>query len=93
MSEQYFVYVWQAYRVDTGNLFHYVGHTNNLDKRIQQHKQNCRNKKKLYSRNLNPETIHCVFFESFSTRAQAMKQEKWFKTTKGRKYWKSRVAQ
>ncbi len=65
----------------------YSGHTENLERRISAHNTN-KNKKNFACVN-SPWDL--VFFETFSTRAEAMKQEKFFKTGRGRGYIKEKV--
>jgi putative endonuclease len=65
----------------------YSGHTENLERRISEHNTN-KNKKNFTCVN-GPWDL--VFFETFSSRAEAMKQEKFFKTGRGRGYIKEKV--
>ncbi|MEO8087352.1 MAG: GIY-YIG nuclease family protein [Bacteroidota bacterium] len=73
-------YVYVIYSEIVGN--YYIGHTNNLNRRIEEHN----NRKDRYTSNKGRWKL--VYFEEFETRSEAMKREKFFKTGKGREYWK-----
>ncbi|MFA4991706.1 MAG: GIY-YIG nuclease family protein [Candidatus Omnitrophota bacterium] len=79
----FFVYVLKSRK--NGKL--YTGHTENLKRRILEH--NTKNDKTKFSYVNGPWEL--IFFETFDTRAIAMKQEKFFKTGKGREYIKNKI--
>jgi putative endonuclease len=56
----------------------YTGQTNNLDNRLTYHNSGKVNSTKLYK----PWVL--IYSESFVSRAEAMKKEKWFKSKSGR---------
>jgi len=60
----------------------YIGFTNNLIRRIQQHN----NGKCIATKNRRP--FELIFSEEFETRQEAANKEKFFKTGKGREYIK-----
>ena len=65
----------------------YTGHTENLERRILEH--NTKKDKTKFSCVNGPWEL--MFFETFDTRAFAMKHEKFLKTGKGRDYIKERI--
>ena len=72
----YFVYVIQS----ISHLTRYVGHTNDISKRIKAHNNgDCR-----YTSGRRPWQL--VHQEEFSSRAEAMKREIFLKSGQGRKY-------
>ena len=81
MNDRYYVYVVYS---EKANRF-YVGQTQNLEQRINQH--NFRRKR--YTSNKGDWKL--LYFEEFETRGEAMKREKFFKTGKGREFWKSKL--
>jgi putative endonuclease len=72
----FIVYVLKSLSSDK----HYVGYTSDLEKRIQDHNSGL---SKYTSR-------HCpwklIYKEEYSTRSEAMKREKFFKSYEGRKW-------
>ena len=64
----------------TGQL--YVGHTGNLKRRLAEHNDRSHNRRKYTSKQPGPWVL--VYDESFDTRSQAMRREKWFKSGTGR---------
>ena len=77
---EYYVYVLRSTKFERN----YVGFTINLAKRLRQHNAGKNKSTKPYL----PWKV--LFFESFSTKAEALKREKFFKTGKGREYIKKR---
>ena len=70
----YYVYILETIAKNNKKRF-YTGYTNNLNRRLQEHKKGtgakfCRGKKK----------IHLKYFESFMERGEAMKRELEIKT-------------
>ena len=74
MSDIYFVYILETIAKNNKKRF-YTGYTNNLNRRLQEHKKGtgakfCRGKKK----------IQLKYFESFMERKEAMRRELEIKT-------------
>lgn len=67
----------------------YTGHTENLERRILEHNSN-KDREKFACAN-GPWEL--VFFETFDTRSDAMKYERFLKTGKGREYIKKMVTE
>jgi putative endonuclease len=63
----------------------YVGHTQNLESRLDEHNTGRTKSTKFYA------PWRLVYFEKFSTRDEAIEREKYFKTGSGRKYYKSKI--
>ena len=78
----YFVYVLKSYK----NGKYYIGQTKDLSKRIQEHNSN--NNKKQFTANNGPWRL--LFYEKFITRSDAIKQEKFLKSGRGREYIRSK---
>ena len=77
----YFVYILYSVRFAKT----YVGLTENVEKRIIEHN----NKKSNYTSKYTPwEAIHV---ESFSTRIEARKREKYLKSSAGRRWMKTNI--
>jgi len=75
----YFVYILQSESTSQ----YYIGHTDNLDRRISQHNDADYHGSKHTKRNKGPWT--CVYTEEFTTRSEAMKREKEMKAKKSKK--------
>jgi putative endonuclease len=56
----------------------YIGSTSNLERRIQQHNEN------LATATKNRGPWRLIYQESYPSRGEAMRREKYFKTGKGR---------
>jgi len=65
--------------------FFYKGHCENLEKRLKEHNAGFTKSIK----NFIP--FHVVYFETFFTRNDAIKREKYFKTVAGRRYLKDKL--
>ena len=76
----YFVYILQSESTSQ----YYIGHTDDLDRRIYQHNDAEYHGSKHTKRNKGPWT--CVYTEEFTTRSEAMKREKEMKAKKSKKY-------
>ena len=63
---------------------YYVGHTDDLSRRILQHNDSEYQGSKHTKRNKGPWT--CVYAEQYNTRAEAMRREKEIKAKKSRQY-------
>ena len=66
---------------------YYIGHTDNLDRRLSQHNDANYHGSNHTKRNKGPWI--CVYTESFGTRSEAMKREKEIKGKKSRSYIES----
>ena len=76
-KEKYFVYV-----IELSNQKTYKGHTNNLKRRIEEHKTG----KSPYTSKYQYKRL--LYYETCDTRAEAMKREKFLKSGKGREWLK-----
>ena len=72
----FYAYVLKSIESD----FFYKGHCENLEIRLQQHNSGETESIKHYL------PFYVVYFEVFSTRAEAIKREKYFKTAAGRRF-------
>jgi putative endonuclease len=63
----------------------YKGHCENIEKRLAQHNAGLTKSIK----NKTPFTL--VYFETFQTREEAIKREKYFKSAAGRRFLKSKI--
>jgi putative endonuclease len=75
----YFAYILKSLKDGS----HYYGSTNNLESRLKHHNSG----KVRYTKGHIPYVIH--YFEKLSTRAEAMKREKFFKSIAGYNWLKS----
>ena len=76
----FFVYVLRS----TVNQNLYIGLTNNLERRIKEHNTGKNRSTKAYF------PYNLLFSETFKTRPEARKREKFLKTGKGRDYIKEK---
>jgi putative endonuclease len=76
----YFVYILQSESTSQ----YYIGHTDNLDRRVSQHNDPEYHGSKHTKRNKG--LWVCVYKEEFISRADAMKREKELKMKKSRTY-------
>jgi len=74
-EEKYWVYVLQ---LDDGRR--YVGHTNNLERRLREHQEG----RSPFTRRHKPKQL--LYYEKYDSRSDAMKREKFFKGGKGREW-------
>ena len=72
----YFVYIIQSCKDDS----YYIGQTNKLEKRIEQHNQG----KSSYTKSKAPWRLR--YFEKYDTRSEAMNREKEIKRMKSREF-------
>ena len=77
----YYTYVLRSLKDST----FYTGFTKHLQKRIRQHNAG----KSVYSS--KHRLFKLVYYESYETKEEAVKREKYFKTTEGRKFYKSKI--
>jgi len=75
--------MFYVYVLKNGKGRLYVGHTNNLERRITEHNTGL----SPYTKNRGPWEL--AYSESFDTRGEAMKREKFLKSGKGRELLKS----
>ncbi|MDI1355986.1 MAG: GIY-YIG nuclease family protein [bacterium] len=66
--------------------YHYKGHCENLEKRLIQHNSGYT----ISIRNYVPFKI--VYFEEFENKEDAISRERYFKTSAGRRFLKSKLA-
>jgi putative endonuclease len=65
----------------------YIGHTNNLERRLQEH----RDGRSPYTRRHKIKDL--IYREKFLSRSEAMKREKFLKTGKGREWLKQKLSE
>jgi putative endonuclease len=65
--------------------FYYKGHSENIDKRLVQHNSGMTTSIKKFA------PFKVVYFETFNTREEAIKREKYFKSAAGRRYLKTKL--
>ncbi|MFH0772315.1 MAG: GIY-YIG nuclease family protein [Candidatus Omnitrophota bacterium] len=80
----YYAYVLKSKK----NGKHYIGHTENIERRLYEH--NAVTDKCKFTYISGPWDL--MFFENFSTRSDAMKHERFLKSGKGREYIKNKIA-
>ena len=77
----YHTYILQSQKDNT----FYIGFTKQLQKRIRQHNSG----KSKYSSKHAPYKL--VYYEKLDTKEDAIKREKFFKTTEGRKFFRNKI--
>ena len=82
----YSVYILYSVSADK----YYIGHTEDIDKRLYQHNNPIRHSK--YTSKHLPWTL-VVYFPKYATRAEAMKVEKFIKKQKSKKFIKDIISQ
>ena len=65
--------------------FYYKGHCENLQNRLKQHNAGMTESIRRYG------PFEIVYFETFPTRSQAVKREKYFKSAAGRRFLKIKL--
>jgi putative endonuclease len=83
---EYYVYVIES--ISTGRR--YVGHTNDLSRRISEHNSREHNPAKYTTKQKGPWKL--IYSDVFTTRSEAMKRERWLKSGRGRDWLKSKLA-
>ena len=78
----YFVYVIKSFNFD----YTYVGHTNDLKHRLIDHNKGKTRSNKAFK------PFNLLYFETFKTREEAIKRERYFKTGSGRELLKKILA-
>ncbi|MBV8098355.1 MAG: GIY-YIG nuclease family protein [Verrucomicrobia bacterium] len=81
----YFVYVIRS--ENAGKI--YIGHTQNLEKRLKEHNDPECFSSKFTKRFPGPWVL--VYSESYETRSEAFRRERWLKTGHGREYLRTVV--
>ncbi len=76
----FYTYILRSLRFNR----HYIGHTENLTKRLESHNRGKVRSTKAY----RPWEI--IYYETFTTRSEAYQREKFFKTLEGRIWLKQR---
>jgi putative endonuclease len=65
--------------------FFYKGHCENLEERLKEHNSGL-------TQSIRPYILFTlVYFEEFNTREEAIKREKYFKSSAGRRYLKTKI--
>ena len=77
----YYAYVLKSISHD----YYYKGHCQDLEKRLIQHNSGMTASIKPYI------PFEVVYYETFLTEAQAINREKYFKSSAGRRYLKSKI--
>jgi len=78
----YYAYVLKSVEHD----YFYKGHCKNLETRLEQHNSGI-------TESIRPYTpFQLVYFEEFGTEEEAIRREKYFKTSAGRRYLKTKLA-
>lgn len=77
----YFTYILKSIK----NIKYYTGHTNNLGERLVEHNAG----KSKYSKRYAPWKV--VYREIFETEDEAVRREKYFKSSAGRKWLKKHI--
>ncbi len=81
-SGMFYAYVLKSNNHD----YFYKGHCENLQKRLDEHNSGMTISIRPYL------PFKIVYFEEFNTLAQAIKQEKYFKSSAGRRYLSKKLA-
>ncbi len=82
VSDSYWVYV-----LELNNGRRYVGHTNNLERRLYEH----RNGRSPFTRKYRVKKL--IYFEKYNMRSEAMKREKFLKSGKGREWLNQKLVE
>ena len=77
----FYAYVLKSINHD----YYYKGHCQDLEKRLAQHNSGMTASIKPYI------PFEVVYYETFLTEAQAINREKYFKSSAGRRYLKSKI--
>lgn len=79
----FYTYVLQSIKDPN---YHYKGHCENVDKRLDQHNSGM-------TKSIKSKTpFKLIYFEGFEVLEDAVKREKYFKTAAGRRFLKSKLA-
>jgi putative endonuclease len=79
----YFIYVLRIVRTNRS----YVDHTSDLKRRITEHNSSALNPKRCIKRIAGPWEL--IYKEEYSSRAEAMKRQKFLKSGQGREWLKN----
>jgi putative endonuclease len=78
----FYAYVLKSIEHD----FFYKGHCENLESRLKEHNAG-------QTESIRPYIpFELVYFEEFNTREEAIKREKYFKSSAGRRYLKTKIS-
>ena len=77
----FYTYVIKSIHSD----YFYKGHCENIEKRLKEHNAGCTVSIKPYI------PFELVYYETFDTRDEAIKREKYFKSAAGRRFLKSKM--
>ena len=79
--------MWYVYVLESiNNKRQYIGYTNNLQRRIQEHNTGAGGK---YTKNNKPYKL--IFYEAFINKHDAANQEKFYKSGYGREILKNKL--
>ena len=79
--------MFYAYVLKSDNFdYYYKGHCQNLEQRLKEHNAGMATSLKPYI------PLKIVYYEIFQTREEAIFKEKYFKTSPGRRYLKSKLS-
>ncbi|MFC3416853.1 GIY-YIG nuclease family protein [Algoriphagus hitonicola] len=81
MKQVYYAYVLKSKLHD----YFYKGHCKDLTKRLEQHNSGMTTSIRPYL------PFELVYFEEFESLSEAIKREKYFKTSRGRKFLKEKL--
>jgi putative endonuclease len=81
ISNMYYAYVLKSVNHD----YYYKGHCHDLEKRLSQHNSGMTESLRPYI------PFRMVYAESFELESEAIKREKYFKTSAGRRYLKKKI--
>ena len=79
---------YSVYAIKSEEGYHYTGMTEDLEKRLKEH-----NNKLLSFWTKRGTQWEIIYSERFSTKAEALKKEKWLKSGVGREYLKKTVSE
>ena len=81
-EDRYWIYV-----LELADGQRYVGHTNNLSRRLEEHQSG----RSPYTRKHKIKGL--LYYEKYPSRSEAMKREKFLKSGAGRKWLKQKLAE
>jgi len=79
-------YVYVLVSESTGKI--YIGHTSNLQRRLAEHNDVSHNRRKFTTHHKGP--WNPIYYETYPTRSDAMKRERFLKSGKGRQWLNER---
>ena len=81
-------YVYAIHNIDLDKI--YIGHTGDLENRIDRHNGLLKNKSKSYT-SKNKGEWKLIYSEEFVTREEVIKREKQLKSYRGREFVKTKI--